>query len=203
MRYKNGPKSPEVLRAAMADSYVLEIPEQVTIVPSTQRVPQAATRPWPAGTVIVSADSHLIEQDYWFEGFPEDKKDQAPRMVFADGRFNMSIGDKPMTPPELATFLCQSMECTPGLNDVQARLKDPWIKPYTDEVIAEMPKKGIKRVLAFSPAFVADCLETTVEVGREFREIFEEAGGEHWQLAESLNTHPLWIETLKDMVLRS
>src|SRR5262245_2902009 len=119
----------------MADAYVLEIPEQIDIVPSTQRVPQAVSKPWPAGTIIVSADSHLIEQDYWHEGFPAEKKDQAPRMVFSDGRFNMSIGDKQMTPPEIAGFLCQSMECTPGLNDVQARLKDLDIEGVDKELI--------------------------------------------------------------------
>jgi predicted TIM-barrel fold metal-dependent hydrolase len=119
----------------MADAYVLEIPEQIDIVPSTQRVPQAATKPWPAGTIVVSADSHLIEQDYWYEGFPEEKKDQAPRMVFKDGRFNLSIGEKSMTPPELALFLCQSMECTPGLNDVQARLRDLDIEGVEKELI--------------------------------------------------------------------
>ncbi len=83
----------------------------------------------------------------------------------------------------------------------QSRLgKDPWIKPYTDEVIKELPAKGIKKVLAFSPSFVADCLETTIEVGTEFKEIFEKAGGEHWQLVESLNTHPVWIECLTKIV---
>ena len=86
----------------------------------------------------------------------------------------------------------------------QSRLgKDPWIKPYTDEIIKDLPAKGFKRVLAFSPAFVADCLETTIEVGEEFKEIFEEAGGERWQLVESLNSHPLWVESLKEMVLRN
>ncbi|RZK46822.1 MAG: ferrochelatase, partial [Hymenobacter sp.] len=45
---------------------------------------------------------------------------------------------------------------------LQSRLRDPWLQPYTDEVIKEMPAKGIKNVLAFSPAFVADCLETTI-----------------------------------------
>jgi ferrochelatase len=83
----------------------------------------------------------------------------------------------------------------------QSRLgKDPWIKPYTDEVIKTLPSKGIKKVLAFSPSFVADCLETTIEVGSEFKEIFEEAGGDHWQLVESLNVHPIWIECLATMV---
>ena len=86
----------------------------------------------------------------------------------------------------------------------QSRLgKDPWIQPYTDDIIKELPKKGKKRVLAFSPAFVADCLETTVEVGDEFQEIFMEEGGEHWQLVESLNDHPLWIECLKSLVVQN
>lgn len=83
----------------------------------------------------------------------------------------------------------------------QSRLgKDPWIKPYTDEEIKTLPSQGKKKVLAFSPSFVADCLETTIEVGSEFKEIFKEAGGEHWQLVESLNVHPLWIECLAKMV---
>lgn len=77
----------------------------------------------------------------------------------------------------------------------------PWITPYTDEVLQELAEKGVKRVLAFSPAFVADCLETTLEVGETYKEQFKEAGGETWQLVDSLNDHPLWIDCLKDIVL--
>lgn len=115
--------------------YVLEIPEQVTIAASPQRVPQAGTRPWPAGTRIVSADSHLIEGDYWFDGFPADKKDQAPRMHFEDGAFHLTIGDKSMTPPEIARFLCENMECHPGLSDIPARLGDLDIEGVEKELI--------------------------------------------------------------------
>ena len=86
----------------------------------------------------------------------------------------------------------------------QSRLgKNPWIQPYTDEVIPELTKKGVKSVLAFSPAFVADCLETTIEVGEEYKEIFEKEGGEHWQLVESLNDSDIWIETLEDIVKKA
>ena len=85
----------------------------------------------------------------------------------------------------------------------QSRLgKDPWIQPYTDDLLKELPKQGIKKVLAFSPSFIADCLETTIEVGQEFKAEFEAAGGEHWRLVESLNDHPLWVECLKQMVMR-
>ena len=83
----------------------------------------------------------------------------------------------------------------------QSRLgKTPWIKPYTDDVIKELAGRGIKSVLAFSPAFVADCLETTIEIGDEYKELFEELGGEHWQLVESLNDSEIWVETLVDLV---
>ncbi len=85
----------------------------------------------------------------------------------------------------------------------QSRLgKTPWIKPYTDQIIKDFPVSGKKKVLAFSPSFIADCLETTIEVGEEFRDIFLEAGGEHWQLVESLNDSKTWVQCLKTIVLR-
>jgi len=85
----------------------------------------------------------------------------------------------------------------------QSRLgKDPWIQPYIDDVVEELPKEGKKKVLAFSPAFVTDCLETNIEIGEEYKEEFEENGGEHWQLVESLNTHEAWVYCLKEMVLK-
>ncbi|MBX9853449.1 MAG: ferrochelatase [Cytophagaceae bacterium] len=86
----------------------------------------------------------------------------------------------------------------------QSRLgKNPWIKPYTDEIIKDLAKKGVKSVLAFSPSFVADCLETTIEGGVEYRNLFKEHGGERWQLVESLNVHPMWVECLKEISLKN
>jgi protoporphyrin/coproporphyrin ferrochelatase len=85
----------------------------------------------------------------------------------------------------------------------QSRLgKTPWIKPYTDEVIPRLVNQGHKKILAFSPSFVADCLETTIEIGEEYKELFEHCGGERWQMVESLNNHPDWISCLKDMVVK-
>lgn len=83
---------------------------------------------------------------------------------------------------------------------LETRARDPWLKPYSDVVAEHFPKNGFKNVLAFSPSFVADCLETTIEVGDEFKEIFEENGGQEWQLVESLNDHPGWINTLEDLI---
>lgn len=82
----------------------------------------------------------------------------------------------------------------------QSRLDKKWLEPFADKVIIEQAKKGAKRLLVFSPAFVADCLETLIEIGVEYQKLFEEHGGEKVQLVESLNDHPMWIETLKEMV---
>jgi ferrochelatase len=79
----------------------------------------------------------------------------------------------------------------------QSRLgNDPWVKPYTSEIVAQLAKEGKKRLLVFCPAFVADCLETVYEVSREYGDEFKELGGEHVQLVESLNDSPPWIEAL-------
>jgi protoporphyrin/coproporphyrin ferrochelatase len=83
----------------------------------------------------------------------------------------------------------------------QSRLgKDPWIKPYTEDILKEMAAQGVKKVLVFAPAFVADCLETTVEVGEEYKEQFEEMGGEKWELVPSLNSNDTWVRCVADIV---
>jgi len=84
----------------------------------------------------------------------------------------------------------------------QSRLgKAPWIKPYTDEIIKQLAGRGVKKVLVFSPAFVADCLETTIEIGVEYKKLFLEHGGEQWQLVESLNVQAIWVECLKQIII--
>jgi protoporphyrin/coproporphyrin ferrochelatase len=83
----------------------------------------------------------------------------------------------------------------------QSRLDQKWLKPFSDEVVRDCAKKGMKKILVFSPAFTADCLETIIEIGDEYQEIFHSHGGEKVQLVESLNEHPLWVRCLKDLVL--
>ncbi len=84
----------------------------------------------------------------------------------------------------------------------QSRLgKDPWIQPYAEPTIIDLAKKGIKKLLVFSPAFVADCLETTIEIGYEYAEIFKKNGGEQLTLVHSLNAENQWVEAIKNMIL--
>jgi predicted TIM-barrel fold metal-dependent hydrolase len=119
----------------MPDAFVLEIPEMVGIPLSPDRQPQAATKAWPEGTVIISADSHMLEPDLWVDRFPEHLKDQAPRMAFRDGGWQLSIAGKPMTPPKIAADLCTMLECAPGMTDVAARLADLDVEGVEKELI--------------------------------------------------------------------
>ena len=78
----------------------------------------------------------------------------------------------------------------------QSRLDKKWLTPFSDEVVEDFAKKGMKNLLVFSPAFVADCLETLIEIGDEYQEIFEEHGGEKVQLVPSCNTEEVWVTGL-------
>ncbi|MGV3526231.1 MAG: ferrochelatase [Candidatus Sericytochromatia bacterium] len=83
----------------------------------------------------------------------------------------------------------------------QSRLgRTPWLRPYTDVVLEELPKQGVKKVLVICPSFVSDCLETLEEIAMRGKESFEEAGGEKLVHVPCMNTHPDWIKTLVDWI---
>jgi ferrochelatase len=83
----------------------------------------------------------------------------------------------------------------------QSRLgKEPWLQPYTGDVITHLAKQGKKKILVFCPSFVCDCLETIYEIGVEYAAEFKHAGGESLTLVPGLNDHPQWIDALVDLV---
>ncbi|MGA9452026.1 MAG: ferrochelatase [Verrucomicrobiia bacterium] len=85
----------------------------------------------------------------------------------------------------------------------QSRLgRDVWLMPYTDVVLAELPKRGIEKLLVICPAFVSDCLETLEEIGLRGRATFLSAGGKEFALIPCLNEHPRWLVALENMVQR-
>jgi ferrochelatase len=83
----------------------------------------------------------------------------------------------------------------------QSRLgRTPWIKPYTDQVLAELPARGVKRAVILSPAFVADCLETLEELGMRAVETFRAAGGEELRVAPAVNAEDGWADGVVRLV---
>ncbi len=55
-------------------------------------------------------------------------------------------------------------------------------------------------MVVFSPAFVADCLETLEEIGIRGRDAFVAAGGESLTLVPSLNATPAWVEAVVQLI---
>jgi ferrochelatase len=78
--------------------------------------------------------------------------------------------------------------------------RSEWLRPYTDDVLADLARRGIRRVAVVLPGFTADCLETIDEIGRESREAFLHAGGEKLHNARCLNDHPQWIEAMAHII---
>lgn len=78
--------------------------------------------------------------------------------------------------------------------------KAEWLKPYTEDVLTELPEKGITDIAIISPAFSADCLETLDEIEREYREVFEEAGGNAYRYIPALNDRDDHIAAIADIL---
>jgi len=103
---------------------------------------------------------------------------------------------------ETARLLAGKIGLSPNDYSVtfQSRLTKNWMSPFTDEVLIQKAKEGIKKILIFAPSFVADCLETKVEIGIEYGHLFKKHGGEQLQMVESLNDHSFWIDGLEQII---
>jgi ferrochelatase len=99
-------------------------------------------------------------------------------------------------------LVCERLEIPTDQYSIsfQSRLGKGWLEPFTDFRLAEMPKEGIKNLLILCPAFVSDCLETLEEIAMRGKEIFMNAGGESFAMIPCLNTNPLWVDAVEEMV---
>ena len=70
---------------------------------------------------------------------------------------------------------------------------EEWITPYTDDVVKELIENGKKHIAVYAPSFVADCLETTDELGHELVNDAKEWGGNIYPI-QCLNTNAQWCK---------
>ncbi len=76
----------------------------------------------------------------------------------------------------------------------------PWLRPYTEKLLTELPQRGVGRVDVCCPGFSADCLETLHELGVVGQQQWRKAGGEVLRLVPCLNDTPQHIELLARLV---
>ncbi len=77
-----------------------------------------------------------------------------------------------------------------------------WLEPSTDEKIKELAGEGVKNILVVPISFVSDHIETLYEIDILYKNLAEKLGITLKRVAP-LNSHPYFIEALRDMVTKS
>ena len=80
--------------------------------------------------------------------------------------------------------------------------REPWLQPYTDELLQRWPHENLRHVQVLSPGFAVDCLETLEEIAIRYREQFLAAGGERLDYIPALNDGAAHVRALADLIRR-
>ncbi len=78
-----------------------------------------------------------------------------------------------------------------------------WLKPYTEDVIQDLGAEGVRNLLVVPISFISDHIETLQEIDMEYRELAEQVGIHNFRRVPALNTHPMFIHALADLVLEA
>lgn len=78
-----------------------------------------------------------------------------------------------------------------------------WLEPYTFNVIPEIAQKKDQDILVVPISFVSDHIETLFEIDVEYGELAHHAGIRSFRRVPSLNSHPVFIDTLASVCLKS
>lgn len=80
--------------------------------------------------------------------------------------------------------------------------REEWLRPYTDQLLKQWAKEGVRKVHVICPGFAADCLETLEEIAMRNRDTFLEAGGGEYEYIPCLNDDEPHVEMLAGLVER-
>ena len=75
-----------------------------------------------------------------------------------------------------------------------------WLRPYTDDALQELGEQAVKDLLVVPISFVSEHIETLQEIDIEYREVAQEAGIQNFRRVPALNTHPVFINSLAEIV---
>lgn len=77
-----------------------------------------------------------------------------------------------------------------------------WLRPSTDEKLRELAGRGVKNLLVVPISFVSDHIETLYEIDILYKGLAERLGMRLVR-TESLNTNPMFIKALEEMVIKN
>ncbi|MBI5756316.1 MAG: ferrochelatase [Nitrospirae bacterium] len=77
-----------------------------------------------------------------------------------------------------------------------------WLGPYTEDVLKELGDRKVSSVVLVPISFVSDHMETLYEIDILYRKRAKGYGISNYYRVPALNDSPLFIESLKDIVLQ-
>ena len=201
--------------SATSGSVYAEVTKQLSrewVIPNFNFISQYYDHPAFIEAWIKTAQNYDIEQYdkilFSYHGLPKSQVNKVYKDMQCDGKnCEHEINDDnhycyKATVYETSKLIADRLKIPQDKYEVsfQSRLTNNWLEPFSDEVLKSYPAKGIKKVLVFSPAFTADCLETIIEIGHEYKELFEESGGQKLDYVESLNFSDAWVQAIIEIV---
>jgi len=78
--------------------------------------------------------------------------------------------------------------------------RERWLAPYTDEMLAQLARDGVRHMQVLCPGFAVDCLETLEEIALRGREQFIAAGGARLDYIPALNDSAGHVELLHGLI---
>ena len=201
--------------SATSGSVYAEVTKQLSkewVIPNFNFISQYYDHPAFIEAWIKTAQNYDIEQYdkilFSYHGLPKSQVNKVYKDMQCDGKnCEHEINDDnhycyKATVYETSKLIADRLNIPQDKYEVsfQSRLTNNWLEPFSDEVLTSYPAKGIKKVLVFSPAFTADCLETIIEIGHEYKELFEESGGQKLDYVESLNFSDAWVQAIIEIV---
>ena len=124
------------------------------------RTPDAPEQKWPAGTRIVSADSHFLEHAEWADYMPAKYRDRAPKGWPTDeGGYHMEADGKDLDNPG---FTSEFIEGRPGMWDVDLRIADMDAEGIEKDII--FPQRTLGVIRNEDRGYIAACFQAYNEI---------------------------------------
>ena len=77
---------------------------------------------------------------------------------------------------------------------------EEWLQPYTEKTLEELGKSKVKDLIVVPISFVSEHIETLEEIDIEYRDLALKFGVVNFRRVRALDTYPLFIEGLADLV---
>ncbi|MBS7577511.1 MULTISPECIES: ferrochelatase [unclassified Enterococcus] len=142
---------------------------------------------------IRSFFDHPIYINYYVHKLKEKLATEKPDLIlFSYHGIPASYVKDGDTYPEECTktteLIMEALPDIPYLQTYQSKFGPAkWLTPATDATLKSLPHDGIKNIFIVAPGFVADCLETTIELEVENKAYFMENGGEKFTYIHPFN----------------